>query len=177
MTITEYILNIFLVGLVVLQLRGHKLTVARMVVPVAVTLWVASQFLHGLPVAGDDRLLEATLGVTGAVLGAAAGFATNVRLVGQSAFAKAGAFAAVLWVVGIGARMAFSLWVTHGGAPAITRFSVAHHITSGAAWAAGFIFMAIAEVAVRTTVIWWKGRRTGAVIERGGLLRRSAAAA
>ena len=177
MTITEYLLNIFLVGLVVLQLRGHKLTVARMVVPVAVTVWVASQFLHGLPLAGNDRLLEATLGLTGAVLGAAAGLTTSVRLVGRTAFAKAGALAGLLWVVGIGARMAFSIWVTHGGAPEVTRFSIANHITSGAAWVAGFIFMAMAEVAVRTAIIWWKGRRTGAVIERGGLLRRSAVAA
>ena len=35
--------------------------------------------------------------------------------------------AAVLWVAGIGARVAFSLWVSHGGAPSIRSFSIAPH--------------------------------------------------
>jgi len=95
---------------------------------------------------------------------------------GASAIAKAGALAALLWVAGIGARMAFSLWVGHGGASTIRDFSVTHHITGGPAWGTGFILMAITEVVSRTCVIYVKARRTGAVIERGGLLRRFMAA-
>jgi hypothetical protein len=78
----------------------------------------------------------------------------------------------VLWVAGIGARMAFSLWVTHGGQASVASFSAIHHITSGAAWAAGFIFMAMCEVTVRTAVLYVKALRSGADIPRGGLRNR-----
>jgi len=71
--------------------------------------------------------------------------------------------------------MAFSVWASHGGAPAIVRFSMAHHITSSATWTAAFVLMALAEVLGRTGVLYVKTRRTGAVIPRGGLLRPAAA--
>ena len=176
MTITEYLLNLFLVGLVVLQLRGRTLTVRNLLLPVVITVVVASQFLHGLPTAGNDLALEVAGALTGAVLGAGAGLATSVQLRGRSAVAKAGAVAAVLWVLGIGARVGFSFWVSHGGQPSVARFSAAHHITSGAAWAGAFILMAMVEVGIRTGVLFVKARRTGAVIERGRALEAPAAA-
>lgn len=172
MTATEYLFNVGLIGLVVLQIRGHKVTRARLLLPVVVTLWVAAQFLHGLPTAGNDVVLECALALAGAGLGALAGMATTVRRDGVGASAKAGATAAVLWVAGIGARMAFSLWVTYGGQASVASFSAMHHITSGAAWAAGFIFMAMCEVVVRTAVLYVKALRTGAAIPRGGLRNR-----
>lgn len=176
MTATEYLLNIGLVGLVVLQIRGHKITRARMLLPVVVTVWVASQFLHGLPTAGNDTVLETTLAFTGAALGLLAGLATSVSRQSAGAFAKAGAFAAVLWIAGVGARVGFSLWVSHGGQSSVASFSASNHITSGAAWAAGFIFMAMLEVTVRTAVLYVKALRTGAEIPRGGLRQRLVAA-
>lgn len=176
MTATEYLMNIGLVGLVLLQIRGHKITRARMILPVVVTVWVASQFLHGLPTAGNDALLETTLALVGAALGAVAGLATTVSRQGAGAFAKAGAVAAVLWVAGVGARVGFSLWVSHGGQPSVVRFSAVYHITSGTAWVAGFIMMAMLEVTVRTAVLWVKAVRSGAEIPRGGLRQRLVAA-
>lgn len=175
MTTTEYLLNLALVGLVVLQIRGHKVTRARLLVPVVLTVWACSQILRSVPTAGNDLVLETTLALTGATLGILAGLATSVRRDGPGAFAKAGAVAAVLWVLGIGARVAFSLWVTHGGAPSVARFSAAHHITSGHAWAAGFILMAMVEVIVRTAVLVLKTMRTGAAIPRRALAGHAAA--
>jgi hypothetical protein len=176
MTITEYLLNIFLVGLVVLQIRGHKVTRARLLFPLLVTVFVASQFMRGIPTAGNDALLEASLAIAGAGLGVLAALFTSVERDGTTAFAKAGAVAAVLWVVGIGARVGFSVWVSHGGSPEVARFSVANHITSGHAWAAAFVLMAMLEVAVRTGVLYIKAVRTGAEIPRGGLRERLVAA-
>ena len=176
MTTTDYLMNIALVGLVVLQIRGHKITRARLLVPVLLTVWVASQFLHSLPTAGNDVALEMALASLGAALGLAAGLVTSVRRVGPGAFAKAGALAAFLWVVGIGARMGFSIWVTHGGQASVTSFSAGHDITSGAAWVAGFVLMAMLEVAVRTGVLYAKAVRSGAEIPRGGLRQRLVAA-
>ena len=172
MTTTEYLMNIALVGLVVLQIRGHKVTRARLLVPVVLTVWAASQFLHAIPTAGNDVALEAALAVVGAALGAAAGLSTSVRRLGPGAFARAGAAAAALWVVGVGARMGFSIWVTHGGQPAVARFSASHDITSGAAWTAGFVLMAMLEVTVRSALLYAKAVRAGAEIPRGGLRQR-----
>ena len=172
MTATEYLMNIGLVGLVVLQIRGHKITRARMLLPVVVTVWVASQFLHGLPSGGNDAVLEFGLASCGVAFGLLAGLATSVFRQGAGAVAKAGTVAAFLWVAGIGARVGFQLWVTHGGQASVASFSAAHHITSGAAWAAGFIFMAMLEVTVRTGVLWVRALRTGAEIPRGGLRQR-----
>jgi hypothetical protein len=176
MTTTDYLMNIGLIALVVLQIRGHKVTRARLVFPLVATVFVAAQFLHAIPTAGNDLVLIVGLASLGAALGAGAGVLTTVRLNGASAFAKAGLVATVLWIVGIGARMGFALWVSHGGQAAVARFSALHHITSGAAWGAAFVLMAMAEVASRTGVLYIKTRRTGAVIERGGLLRSAGAA-
>jgi hypothetical protein len=176
MTTTDYLMNIGLIALVVLQIRGHKVTRARLVFPLVVTVFVAAQFLHAIPTTGNDLVLIIGLACMGAALGAGAGLLTSVRRDGASAFAKAGLLAAVLWVVGIGARMGFALWVGHGGQDAVARFSALHHINSGSAWGAAFVLMAMAEVASRTGVLYLKTLRSGAVIERGGLLRTPAAA-
>jgi hypothetical protein len=176
MTITEYLMNFALVGLVVLQIRGHKVTRMRLLVPVLMTLWAASQILHTIPTAGNDLTLEATLALAGCGLGVLAGMTTSIRRMGEGAFAKAGAVAAFLWVLGVGARVAFSFWVTHGGQPTMARFSAMHHVTSSGAWVAAFILMALAEVVSRTGVMYLKTLRSGAVIPRGGLLHNAAAA-
>lgn len=172
MTTTEYALNIALVGLVALQIHGIKITKAALAFPVVMTLWIATSLLRSIPTGGNDLVLEVGGALAGAALGCLAAMATAVTRTGMTAVAKAGALAALLWVAGIGARMAFSLWVGHGGAATIRDFSIAHHITGGPAWGTAFILMAITEVVTRTGVIYAKTRRTGAVIERGGLLRR-----
>lgn len=176
MTTFEYALNIALVGLVVLQIRGIKLTKAALLLPVVMTAWAASQVLHAIPTAGNDLVLETTFGLAGVTLGVAAGLMTAVRRDGSAAVAKAGAVAAVLWIAGIGARVAFSVWVQNGGSVEVRQFSLAHHITGGPAWGTGFVLMALAEVVSRTGVLYVKARRSGATIERGGLVRRFVAA-
>ena len=172
MTTTEYLLNLALVGLVVLQIRGIKVTKAALVFPLVMTFWIATSLLKSIPTAGNDLVLEIGGGLAGAALGALAAVATSVTRTGQTATAKAGAVAALLWVAGIGARVGFSLWVSNGGAGTVRDFSIAHHITGGPAWGTAFILMALAEVSTRTAVIYLKTRRTGASIERGGLVRR-----
>ena len=174
MTTTEYALNVALVALVLLQIRGITITKAALLFPVVMTTWIATSLLGAIPSAGNDLVLEVGGALAGATLGALAGLATGVTRRGAAAVAKAGAVAAVLWVAGIGARVGFSLWVGHGGAATIRGFSVAHHITGGPAWGTAFILMAITEVVTRTGVIFVKARRTGATIERGGLIRRFA---
>jgi hypothetical protein len=176
MTTTEYALNLALVGLVLLQVRGITITKAALLFPVVMTTWIATSLLKTIPTAGNDLTLELAGALAGATLGTLAALATTVTRHGATAVARAGAIAAFLWVAGIGARVAFSLWVGHGGAATVRDFSIAHHITGGPAWGTAFILMAITEVVTRTGVIFIKARRTGATIERGGLIHRFAGA-
>ncbi|MFJ7271384.1 hypothetical protein ACIQV3_32885 [Streptomyces sp. NPDC099050] len=67
--------------------------------------------------------------------------------------------AAALWVVGMGARMGFQLWVEHGGAADVARFSAAHQITSDKAWVAAFVLMALTEVVTRLATIFIRSLR------------------
>jgi hypothetical protein len=67
MTTTEYVLNVALVGLVVLLIRGIKVTKAALLLPVVMTLWVTVSLLKSVPTAGNDLMLE----VGGAVVGRA----------------------------------------------------------------------------------------------------------
>jgi hypothetical protein len=76
MTTFEYALNVGLVGLVVLQIRGIRLTKAALLLPVVMTAWAASQILHAVPTGGNDVALEAIFGLSGVTLGAAAGLVT-----------------------------------------------------------------------------------------------------
>ena len=90
MTTTDYLMNIALIALVILQIRGHKVTRARLVFPLVATVFVAAQFLHAIPTAGNDLVLIVGFAAVGAALGAGAGLLTTVRRDGASAFAKAG---------------------------------------------------------------------------------------
>jgi hypothetical protein len=75
-------------------------------------------------------------------------------------YAKAGVIAAALWIIGIGSRLGFEEYWSHGGTHAIVNFSIAHDITSQNAWIAGLILMALAEVIARLVVIRIRGART-----------------
>lgn len=154
MSLTDYLLNAALVALVLLQIRGRRITARNLLLPLAVVGVVAVSYLHAIPTAGDDLMLALGGAAVGLLLGLGCGLATAVfRRADGTPIAKAGALAALLWVAGVGARMAFALYATHGGGPAIGRFSAAHHITSGQAWVACLILMALLEVVSRSGVL------------------------
>jgi hypothetical protein len=154
MTLSDYALDIALIGLVFLQIRGRRLTVRSLILPIALVGIAANSYLHGIPTAGNDLVLVVAGAAAGVGLGALAGAFTSVR---QGAdghpVAKAGMVAALLWVLGVGTRLAFQVYTTHGGEGTIARFSSAHAITSGEAWVAALILMALGEVLARTLVL------------------------
>lgn len=157
MSATDYLLNIVLIGLVVLQIRGRRMTSRTLVLPLVIVGVVAVEYLHGIPTAGNDLLLVLVGAGTGAVLGILCGAFTTVRTSPDgTVVAKAGVVAAVLWVLGVGARLAFVLYTTHGGQDAVGRFMVAHRITSSEAWVACLVLMALAEVLGRTGMLAWR---------------------
>lgn len=154
MTTTDYLINGALVAVVFLQLHGRRLTPAQMLWPLALVGYVAAQYLRAVPTRGNDLvLIGAGIGV-GLAFGAGAGVLTRIiRRDDRTLVAKASAAAAVLWLLGVGARMAFVLYAQHGGGHAIAQFSADHGITSSAAWVDAFVLMALVEVVARTAVL------------------------
>ena len=160
MSTTDYLINAVLVLLVIRQIRGSKLDLINLVLPLVLVVGAACLFLKSFPTAGNDLVLIIAGAVVGALLGAGAAASTSLRLGADGVpFAKAGILAAVLWVVGIGFRMAFAYFSNHGAGPDIDRFSAQHAITSGQAWVAGLVLMALGEVLARMLVLRIRGHR------------------
>jgi hypothetical protein len=66
--------------------------------------------------------------------------------------ARSGCASGVFWVLGMGSRFAFLVWVSHGGAGTIAQFSAQHSITSSEAWTSALLAMAVFEVCGRSLV-------------------------
>ncbi len=163
MTFTDYLTDTVLVLLVLRQIRESRLSRRALLLPLIIVAVVAQSYLHGIPTAGNDLILVATLTGVGAAIGLASGLVTRVRSDGgQYPLVKAGAAAAALWVLGMGSRFAFAIWANNGGGSAIGRFSAAHHITSGYAWTAALVLMALAEVVSRVAILYVRGQRAQA---------------
>lgn len=154
MTTTEWITDTILLLVVFRQLRESRLDLVSFLLPLGIVSFVAHAYLTSIPTGGNNLLLIGALVAVGAALGIAGGLYTRVRQVGEDVLIKAGAVSAVLWVAGMGSRMAFQLWSEHGGAEAITRFSISHTITSDQAWVAAFVLMALTEVVTRLATIY-----------------------
>lgn len=153
MSITDYLVNGLLVGLVILQVRGRRLTARALVLPVAIVAWAAYEYLDAVPTRGNDLLLILLGAGTGLVLGAGAGVTTRVFGRDGRPYAKATPLAAALWVLGVGSRLVFEIYTSHGGQAAVGRFSASHQITSASAWVDCLVLMALVEVVSRTGVI------------------------
>lgn len=161
MTITDYLINFALIALVILQIRGSRCDLRTAVRPLILVGAAAVYYLRGIPTGGNDLVLDGVLVGVGLVLGIACGATTRVwRASDGFSYAKAGVAAAVLWVAGLGARLAFEEFWSHGGTKAIVNFSIAHDITSQDAWIAALVLMALAEVVFRLVTIRIRAART-----------------
>ncbi|MCZ0983318.1 hypothetical protein O1L60_41480 [Streptomyces diastatochromogenes] len=159
MTTTDWITDLALLLVVFRQLRESRLDRTSYLIPLGIVAFVAYRYLDTVPTDGNDLVLIAALVAFGTVLGIAAGVCTRIRSHGGQLYIKAGVAAAGLWVLGMGTRMAFQLWVGHGGgADDVARFSAVHRITSEQAWVAAFVLMALAEVVTRLVTIYVRGR-------------------
>ncbi|MFE5604397.1 hypothetical protein ACFQ8O_35045 [Streptomyces coelicoflavus] len=163
MTTTEWITDIALVLVVFRQLREGRLDRRTFLIPLGIVAVVAYSYLDSVPTEGNDLVLIAALTAVGAALGIAGGVYTRIRPLDGHLVIKAGAVSAILWVLGMGARMGFQVWVEHGGgADDVARFSIDHHITSDQAWVAAFVLMAVTEVVTRVATIYVRSRARAA---------------
>ena len=156
MTFTDYLIDISLIGLVLVQVRSRRLTVKALLLPLGLVSYVAYTYLRGIPTAHNDLFLVVGAALIGATLGGLAGKFTTITKRTEGVFAKAGLAAAGLWILGTGGRLAFQVWATHGGGPAIAHFSAGHGITSVTAWSSALILMALSEATMRTGVLAWR---------------------
>jgi hypothetical protein len=162
MTFSDYLLDIALIAIVFRQIRESRFDLKMMLLPLIICGIVASQYLHGIPTASNDLILVVTFTAFGALCGLVSALATRIRRNAEGhVLIKAGWVAAGTWVLSMGFRLGFGIWASHGGAVSLARFSSAHHITSGDAWTAALVLMAIGEVVVRTGLLWLRASRTG----------------
>jgi hypothetical protein len=154
MTTTDYVISASLILLVIPQIRGVRQTLHHTLLPLVAVAAATAYYLKSFPTQGHDLGLDIAGGVAGAVLGVACGAATRLSRASDGiAFARAGALAALLWIVGMASRAGFEYWATHGGSGSLARFSQDNLITGSAAWTAALLLMALAQVLGRLAVI------------------------
>jgi len=154
MTTTDYLIDSALVLLVLLQLKERTLTTKALVRPLIIVAIAVVNYLHGIPTAGNDLVLVAVLALVGLSIGVASGQTVMLRPGHDGGvLARAGWASAFFWVLGMGSRFAFAVWVAHGGGSVIGQFSAHYQITSGEAWTAALLAMAVFEVWGRTLVL------------------------
>jgi hypothetical protein len=154
MTILDYLIDSALVLLVLIQIKERPLTTRSLLRPVVILGIAVANYLHGIPTAGNDLVLIGALVLTGGVIGVLSGQTVIMRRGDDGqVLARAGWASGVYWVLGMGSRFAFLIWINNGGRAAVASFSAAHSITSGAAWTAALLGMAVFEVLGRTAVL------------------------
>lgn len=165
MTTTDYLISATLVLLVVPQIRGIRQTLHSTLLPIAAVAGAAAYYLKSFPTQGHDLRLDVVCGVVGAALGVACGAATRLSRASDGvAFARAGALAALLWIVGMASRFGFEYWVDHGGSGSVARFSRDNLITGSDAWTAALLLMALAQVLGRLAVIRVRASRVAMAV-------------
>jgi hypothetical protein len=161
MSITNYLLDSALVLLVLLQIRERPLTTRSLLRPLVIVAIAVVIYFSSLPTAGNDLVLIGALALLGALLGISAGQATFIRRRSEdgAVTARAGWLAGFLWVLGMGLRFAFLVWINHSGAASLARFSATHSITGAAAWTDALLAMAVFEVLGRSALLALRRRR------------------
>ncbi len=159
MSTTDYVISAVLILLVLRQIPERRLSLFNLILPVAVVVAAAAYYLRGIPTGGHDLWLDGVLVLVGVALGAGCALASHMRRDAEGhALARAGWLAALLWVVGMGGRMAFAIAVEHGFGPTVARFSAQNQITGSEAWVAALVLMALAQVLVRVALLRLRGR-------------------
>lgn len=151
----NWIVDLLLVGLVLRQVRPRPLTVRSVLLPALLLAVAGSEYLKAFPTSGNDLVMDVVLVAVGAGFGIVSGVTTLVwRSPDGTLLCRAGAVAALFWVLGMGSRMAFDIWAhTHGGEADLVRFSVHHSISTANAFATAFVLMAFAQVGCRVGIL------------------------
>ena len=139
--------------MVLIQLRERRLTVTSLIRPFLIAGIAVLIYLRGISTAGNDLRLLALAGAAGLLISAASGQTFLMRTIpGSGVLARSGWASGMFWILGTGSRFAFLIWISHGGAAPVARFSAEHAITSKEAWIVALLAMAVSEVGGRALV-------------------------
>ncbi len=163
MSTTDYLIDSALILLVLLQIREKPLTGRVLLRPVIILAIAVASYLHGVPTKGNDLVLAGALLLLGGAIGVASGQTALMRRGPDGrALVRSGWISGFFWVLGMGSRMAFIIWITHSGSGTIATFSARHSITGGEAWTVALLAMAAGEVLARTAVMKIRSDRVAA---------------
>jgi hypothetical protein len=159
MTTTDYLIDSVLVLLVLFQIKERTLTTRTLVRPLVIVGIAVANYLHGIPTAGNDLVLVAILAIAGSAIGLASAETALMR-VGDDGdvLARAGWASGFFWVLGMGSRFAFIVWLTHSGDSSLAHFSAQHAITASA-WTVALLAMAVCEVLSRSALMALRRQR------------------
>jgi len=153
MTPFDYVTDIALIAVVVLQMRVRTLTLRSLLLPLGLVAGAGLVYLRPVSLSGNNATLIAVLVAAGLTVGTLSGVTTSVWRRGATVVSRAGLLAAFLWVLGMGARFTFAVWATHSGAATIGSFSARAGITGDHIWQFALVLMAYAEVLSRIAVL------------------------
>ncbi len=160
MSITDYLIDSALVLLVLLQIKERPLTTKALIRPMIIVGVAVLNYLHGIPTAGNDLVLIGVLATLGLLIGTASGQTVLMRRGADGeVLARARWMSGFFWVLGMGSRFAFLIWINNGGAATIGHFSAQHSITSGEAWTVALLAMAVFEVCGRSLLLSTRRQR------------------
>ncbi len=153
---------VILVGVFLSDLGHRDVTTHRLLRPLMISAGVGTFYLTALATSGAGLALELACAGAGALLGLlAAGFMRIERDPHSgTAFTRAGIGYALIWVVTIGARLAFIYGSAHWFSASLDSWMLAHHITADALTDA-LVLMALAMTVTRTLSLLARAR-TGA---------------
>jgi uncharacterized membrane protein YidH (DUF202 family) len=134
----------------------------RIVRPFVTSAVAVGIFAKAVTTTGAGLTLELALAAAGLALGLAAAALMTVYRSPRThrPVSRAGLGYALLWIVVIGARTAFSYGSVHWFGPQLDRWMVQHAVT-GAALTDALLFMAIAMVVTRTAGLLLRARNLG----------------
>jgi hypothetical protein len=154
MSTTDYLIDSALVLLVLLQIKERPLTSKALIRPLVIVGIAVVNYLHGIPNAGNDLVLVGVLAMLGLLIGTASGQTVLMRRGPDGeVLARARWLSGFFWVLGMGSRFAFLIWINNGGAATIGHFSAQHSITSAEAWTVALLAMAVFEVCGRSLLL------------------------
>ncbi|WP_137802046.1 hypothetical protein [Kocuria sp. 2SI] len=160
MSATDWIIDLVLIGLVLIQLFERRLSLIQVLLPVAIVVWAGTNYITTIPTDGNNLLLLVITVLIGAAIGAGVGAFTRVRVRDRVVVVKATALAAALWVIGMGSRLVFQIWATNSGGQSLGTFTVQNNLSTDV-WAPALLFMAAATIIVRTVILLARVTATG----------------
>ncbi len=153
-----------LVGVFISDLGRRTVTIHRLLRPLLIAGSAGALYLTGFASGGAGLALELAGAGTGAALGLLVAGLMRIEKSPQdgAAVSQAGAGYALLWIVAVGARLAFIYGSQHWFSAGLGSWMLAHHVTADALTDA-LVLMALAMTTTRTLSLLIRSRaRTSA---------------